>query len=53
MRRSPELAEFSAREHVRDKHGICVACADFTVIPYPCPLAKLARESLNWAGRRG
>jgi hypothetical protein len=53
MRRSPALAKIFAEQHVRDRRGNCAGCADFTVIAYPCPLAKVARESLNWVGRRG
>ena len=52
LRRSPDTARLILREHVRDDHGNCAACADFTVIAYPCPLAELARESLRWV-RRG
>ena len=47
MRRSPGLARLIVHQHVRDGQGNCAGCAEFTSIRYPCPLAKLALESLD------
>jgi hypothetical protein len=41
------LAKLFIREHVRDGKGNCAACADFTTIAYPCPLAQMALKSLS------